>query len=114
MPGASILLADRELGQRSAATTDEFKRENCGPAETRPSFGRVAKDVGHGRKSRCYWRCYSTDKTQRRHVTIYRDEILGPRNHADFGGQSHGGTCKSVDDIYYCGDSSCEVCDYDF
>ena len=75
-------------------------------------------------QSFCFWRCYSTDPSLRRHITLYTESPTTYTNRAMDGeadnptsqAANQGQTACSLesDDMFYCGKSGCEVCDYDF
>merc|ERR1719272_2737019 len=72
-------------------------------------------------QSFCFWRCYSTDSSLRRHITLYTESTATYTNRAADGEATNPSTNPETtscslesDDMFYCGKSSCEVCDYDF
>ena len=71
-------------------------------------------------ESFCFWRCYSTDADLRRHITLYSlhanskpNPEQNPTDNYRLN-QAHVASCNTIDDMFYCGSSTCNTCDYDF
>lgn len=65
----------------------------------------------------CYWRCYHTEpRSFRKMVNIYAGSQVDTIRQiapAGAGGVSDG-LCQLTDDMFYCGATNCEKCDYEF